>query len=401
MGLDKSVDTFDYPVIDTDCHIFDPPEIFTEHMASDDLARLRELVSPESPTIGPVVHGSVLVNRGSSYRMHMDWADAGLTNLGDPGYIFPGASDPEIRLKCMDEEGIDAGIVRNTIVPHLGMFVLKDQEMVNQVCRAYNDWVHEFCSADLDRLLPEAALPFGDVDATIKEIERTAAMRFKSTCISGSTSAPAPLSDDRWDPIWARLEELGWPLCIHAGFTPEVDSSARWILGEGKLEGSSAGAYFNMNLVLNFVLDNMVTMGEVTLGGMCDKFPSLNIYFIESGHSWAGETIYRLDKVFDCPFEEYWPNGVKATTRPSEIFQRQLFVPFEGGDRWMAPIFDTMQDNLVWASDIPHWDADGPWEGAGALRALGVSPEVERKVMGQNAARLLNIPYEKRVGTSH
>jgi predicted TIM-barrel fold metal-dependent hydrolase len=178
-----------------------------------------------------------------------------------------------------------------------------------------------------------------------------------------------------------------------------VDSSSKWLL-DGKLETSSGGAYFNMNFTMNFVLDNMVTMGEVTLGGMCDKFPSLNIYFIESGHSWAGETLYRLDKVFDCPFEEYMPNGLpNAKTRPSEIFQRQMYVPYEGGDQWMAPIFNKMQDNLIWASDIPHWDADGPWEGAGALRALGVSPEIERKIMGGNAAKLLNVPYEKKVRT--
>lgn len=404
MALDKSVQSFDYPVIDTDAHIFDPPEIFTKFMAETDLKELRALVpdvpeSRESSIAGPV-YGYRGKNRGMSYRMHMDWADSGLTNVGDPDYTFPGCDDGQARLKCMDEEGIDSGIIRNTIFPHLGMFMLQDNNVVAKACSAYNDWVHDFCSADPTRLFPEAALPFGDVEATIKEIERTAAMGFKSTCISGSTSAPAPLSDARWDPIWARLQELGWPLCIHAGFTPAVDSSSKWLL-DGKLETSSGGAYFNMNFTMNFVLDNMVTMGEVTLGGMCDKFPSLNIYFIESGHSWAGETLYRLDKVFDCPFEEYMPNGLpNAKTRPSEIFQRQMFVPYEGGDQWMAPIFNKMKDNLIWASDIPHWDADGPWEAAGALRALGVSPEIERKIMGGNAAKLLNVPYEKKVRTA-
>ncbi len=33
MGLDKSVNTFDYPVIDTDCHIMDPPAIFTDYLS--------------------------------------------------------------------------------------------------------------------------------------------------------------------------------------------------------------------------------------------------------------------------------------------------------------------------------------------------------------------------------
>jgi predicted TIM-barrel fold metal-dependent hydrolase len=151
------------------------------------------------------------------------------------------------------------------------------------------------------------------------------------------------------------------------------------------------------------MFDNIVTLGEITLGGMCDKFPDLNVYFIEAGHSWIGEVLYRLDKLFACPPTEYFgDNPLYATTKPSEIFERQIFVPFEGGDQhYMSDMtMSGLSKNMIWASDIPHWDADGPWEGVGAMRALKVPVEVEQIVMGGNAAKLLNVPYEKRVGTS-
>jgi hypothetical protein len=92
----------------------------------------------------------------------------------------------------------------------------------------------------------------------------------------------------------------------------------------------------------------------------------------------------------------------KAKTKPSEIFERQIYVPFEGGDQhYMSDMgMEGLSKNLVWASDIPHWDADGPWEGVGALRALKVKKEAEHAIMGKNAATILGIPYEKRVGTS-
>lgn len=61
---------------------------------------------------------------------------------------------------------------------------------------------------------------------------------------------------------------------------------------------------------------------------------------------------------------------------------------------------EVLSHNLIWASDIPHFDADGPWEGVGALRAMQVSKEVERRIMGENYAKITGIPCSKAVGTS-
>ena len=420
MALEK-VTEFEYPVIDADLHIYEGPEIFARFLEPKYQEQLKQLPGPFAATGDAELseydsafaifsrneqpqntEGRMKQIRGRTYRMHLESEEAWQVNLDDPEYTFPGERNSSVRLWCMDQEGIDAGIVRNTLAA--GVCSFDDPELTAAVCRAYNDWVHDFCSADPSRLYAEALLPCGDMDAAIAELERTAAMGFKTTVVPGSTAAPKPLSDEYWDPLWARMQEMGWPLCVHATFNAALDSAAQFLLSPNKVLSSSGSAYFAMYLNLNFMFDNIVTLGEVTLGGMCDKFPNLNVYFIEAGHSWVGEVLYRLDKVFACPpsddFMPHHPLG--ATTKPSEIFERQIYVPFEGGDQhYMSDMsFNALSKNLIWASDIPHWDADGPWEGAGALRALKVSNEAEALIMGGNLARMLGVPYEKKVGTS-
>ena len=409
MAFDKQLNEFDFPVIDADCHIYECHQIFTEYLEPEYRERLRGERAffrvSEDPTLdvfGTFAKGENTHNRGMTYHSAMDSEAGHAATIAEPGYRYPGCWDPEIRLKCMDAEGIDAGIVRSTSMP--GILLFDDIELVNAACRAYNNWVHDFCSVDPNRFYPESLLPCGDMDLAIAEFERTAAMGFKSVCLPGSTAAPKKsLSDPYWEPLFSRMQETGMPLCIHAGFNPSSDSSAQFLLAPEKIGSYSAQAYVGMYMMVNFLLDNIVTLGEITLGGMCDRFPNLNVYFIESGHSWIGEALYRYDKIFASPPDEFIPMERLAKTKPSEIFERQIYTMFEGGDRWMTACenITKIADNLLWASDIPHWDADGPWEGGGALMVIGVSDEVQRKIMGENFARILGIPYEKRIGTSN
>jgi predicted TIM-barrel fold metal-dependent hydrolase len=420
MALPK-IREFEYPVIDADLHILEGPEIFENFLEPKYQDQLKALPGPWADTGSEdlavnesafalfsrgesiTTIGRFKQNRGYTYRMHMESEDAWQSNLADTDYIFPGSIDPRVRLWCMDQEGIDAGIVRNTLAA--GVCSFDDPELTDAVCRAYNTWVHDFCSTDPNRLYAEALLPLDNIDNAIRELERCAAMGFKSMVVPGSTASPrGALSDPYLDPIWARVQELGWPVCVHATFNASLNSSSQFLLSPQNMLSHSGSAYFSMFINLNFMLDNIVTLGEITLGGMCDKFPNLNIYFIEAGHSWVGEVLYRLDKIFACPVsDDFMPHHpLAATTKPSEIFERQIYVPFEGGDQhYMSDMsFNALSKNLIWASDIPHWDADGPWEGVGAMRALKVDPKAEALIMGGNIARMMNVPYEKRVGTS-
>jgi predicted TIM-barrel fold metal-dependent hydrolase len=80
----------------------------------------------------------------------------------------------EIRLKDMDRYGWDIQVLLPT--GNNGNFAyrvaLKDVELGAAMCRAYNNWCHDYCSADPKRLKFVAVLPGSDVGEMVKEARR-------------------------------------------------------------------------------------------------------------------------------------------------------------------------------------------------------------------------------------
>src|SRR5207248_11519715 len=83
------------------------------------------------------------------------------------------------------------------------------------IFRAYNDWLAEFCSVDRARLKGIAMISMDDVQAAIRELERT-----KRLGLAGAMITEYPLEDRRYDqpeyqPFWAAAEALEMPLSLH------------------------------------------------------------------------------------------------------------------------------------------------------------------------------------------
>ena len=70
---------------------------------------------------------------------------------------------------------------------------LNDHEAANEMFRIYNDWLVDFCSHYPDRHIGLACLPYGDIDAAVKEIHRVAKLGLRGLELSCS-----------WDmePMW-------------------------------------------------------------------------------------------------------------------------------------------------------------------------------------------------------
>jgi hypothetical protein len=81
---------------------------------------------------------------------------------------------PEIRLKDMDGYGWDIQVLLPT--GNNGNFAyrvaLKDVQLGAAMCRAYNNWCHEYCSVDPKRLKFVAVLPGSEVGEMVKEARR-------------------------------------------------------------------------------------------------------------------------------------------------------------------------------------------------------------------------------------
>ena len=89
----------------------------------------------------------------------------------------------EDRIKDMDIEGIHAQLCFPTFAGFAGSALAqsKDFKLAELVIQAYNDFIiDEWCAPYPDRQIPLMLVPYWDVDATVKEINRTAAKGAKS-----------------------------------------------------------------------------------------------------------------------------------------------------------------------------------------------------------------------------
>ena len=81
-----------------------------------------------------------------------------------------GMVDPLARLKDMDEEGIDVAMLFGTQIA-LTVNGLMNDELAAVLCRAVNEWLFEYCSADPKRLLAVGLIPCQAPQAAVKELE--------------------------------------------------------------------------------------------------------------------------------------------------------------------------------------------------------------------------------------
>src|SRR5439155_7581942 len=115
--------------------------------------------------VGPA--GQKLVP-GQNHRVDA-MAATGLYEDGKKGVLRP--STPALRAKDMDRDGVQAEVIFGI----LGAATrLNDHEAATVLFRIYNDWLVDFCKHDPTRFIGLACLPYGDIDAAVKEIPRRA-----------------------------------------------------------------------------------------------------------------------------------------------------------------------------------------------------------------------------------
>src|SRR5499425_3730608 len=74
------------------------------------------------------------------------------------------------QVSAMDEEGLDVAVLFRTFPLHCDDSL--EPEYANDLCRAWNDWMADFCKADPKRLRPSALITLHDVDLAVSEARR-------------------------------------------------------------------------------------------------------------------------------------------------------------------------------------------------------------------------------------
>ena len=355
-------------VVDADGHVIEPPQLWGQYLEPRFRRRAPRPQRDENGKFGYVVDDRFIMRVASSLAARPKTED---------GRLPTGGFDPQQRLRDMDTEGIDVGV----LYPTVSFFFpeIPDHELHAALCRAYNDWLADFCRADPHRLVGIALLPLDDVEASIAELERAVAkLGFRGAFFRPNPYAGRPIQSPGYEPFWQCAESLGVPITVHEGVSDTLPTLGR--------ERTSNPAVLHL---MSHPFEQMAACAGLVLGGVLERHPKLRFVFLESGSGWLPYWLNRMDGHFDI-----WGAHLRELrSKPSEYFLRQCFISMDPEDA-VAPsvIAQLGDDNLVWASDYPHIDSPFPGAVRQTLEVLAAVPEVSRrKVLGTNALRLYGI----------
>jgi predicted TIM-barrel fold metal-dependent hydrolase len=298
--------------------------------------------------------------------------------------------EPEARLALMDQQGVGW----TWLFPTLGVLyeeLLKhDVEAVTASFRAFNRWLAEdWGFAYENRIFAAPYLSLADVDWAVEELEWALDQGARIVCIRPAAvhTANGPLSpgDVHFDPFWARVNEAGIVVVIHAGdsgystqgYVRDGFSAA---FGEGNT-GAEHRPSIKMWNIERAALDFLATL---IFDRVFERFPNLRVASIENGSEFLPDLFRKLGSM-----RRKAPGYFKQ--EPAETFRNHIWInPFWEDD--VAEVTQYMgSDHVIFGSDWPHVEGlPAPLDYVSDL--VDFSKEDRQKILRNNALALTGLP---------
>jgi predicted TIM-barrel fold metal-dependent hydrolase len=274
--------------------------------------------------------------------------------------VFRGAWDPEARLVDMAKDGVDAEVLYPTMA--LRMYQMKDKDLLTACLRAYNRWLAGFVRTHPDRLQGIGMVSLHDVETAVKELTEIRRLGLTGVMVAlGPGDAPA-YGEGLYDPFWAAAQDLDLPVSLHTLTDPTPRARSSIIAN-----------------VLDSV-DVQVSLGEMIVGGVFERFPKLRIISVEADAGWAPYFIERLDYIVDRR-QALYQMGMKGVAKPSEQFAQHIWLTFMRDYSGVASRHLIGVDRLLWSSDYPHGDSTWPHSQEVIARLFKDVPEPEKRAI--------------------
>ena len=347
---------------DADGHIIEPGNLWAERMPKDlrDMAPRwfrdeqgvfhQEIYGLDISTLEVMQGGmrprDMLQNMGLAAAMGQDLGRVfsedetdRYTMLDAPDWTRDGKKRLEFNLA----HGVGRAVLFPTFMLAGGTF---QPHVSAAACTVYNDWLQdEYCAGSGGRLIPVAALPIIDVEASVAEVKRCAERGYQAVFIRTNSIHGTKYSERKFDAVWQAITDTGLKLGLHPLPVWDQDGTARGF----KLRDIMAAS------ALGFPLDMMHMLYDMMAGGVFDRFPRMPTMILEAGCGWIPSMFERWEehmKVFGKVKAPDWKS------KPMDIFLRQMMVTVEACEE--IDINIALQylpaTHVALASDWPHYD---------------------------------------------
>ncbi len=351
-----------YRPFDADNHYYEAIDAFTRHLDPKHGSRIIQWCDIDGRQY-PVIAGKVF--RGVTNATFDPVAEPGCLSRyfrGNPDGANPlellkarnpiraEYRDRDARLAVMDTQGLE----RVWMFPTLGMIyeepLRHDPEGVTLMFSAFNRWLDEdWGLAYRDRIFAAPYIPLVDVAWACRELEwaigrgaRTIVMR---PAAPTTASGPVSPADMRNDPFWARVNEAGITVVVHAG---DAGYTSHGYARDGFTTDFGGIPQPLKMLQLERPIEDF--LASLVADKLFERFPNLRVASVENGSGFLAGLLNRLTVV-----------GRKMTgwfaEDPADTFRRHIWMnPF-----WEDDLDDLVSlvgtDRVIFGSDWPHIEA--------------------------------------------
>lgn len=272
------------------------------------------------------------------------------------------------RLRQIDERGIDVQVLSVN-----QWWYAADEDLARQIIRVQDEGLAAWCAAHPDRFAALTSVALQHPDLAAEQLEYAVNdLGLRGASIGGHVEGEVP-SSPRFDPFWAKVEELGVPIFMHP-------SGADNVVREDGLEGRG-----NLGNIIGNPLETTVFFSHMIFDGTLDRFPGLRICGAHGGGylpSYLGRTEVACERRANAECAN--------KKRPSEYLKTQILadsmVFSEEGLRHLVAEMGASQ--VVYGTDIPY---NWPDTLDLILHAPFLSNSEKEAILGGNLIRLLRL----------
>lgn len=375
-----------YRLISSDGHLEVPPERWTPRVPARYRDRAPRTVRLPDGGDGLLIEG-LPVQTANFLDLRAGRAPHHWGPLGLRIEETAGTGPPEQRVKEQEMDGLDAEVLFPAMLA--GPVVWRsigDDEVYKAVIRAYNDWLAEdYCAVAPDRLIGLGVIPQTNIDDAVAELEHCARKGLRGVVLGnfpGGKDYPTP-EDDRF---WAVALETGMAVTVHVKFNPlagllapqpsrlfvypKEDPTLMRKLRRGLVEW-----------IALFGLPPAVSLSQLILAGVFDRFPALHIFFAETRLGWVPFWLETADLWYRRHLgwaQEYL--GFKPPARlPSEYVREHIYFSVQYERVAVELRHHIGVARIMFATDFPHIECEWPHSRPAIEAIYADVPEAERQ----------------------
>ncbi len=414
--------TKDFATFDCDAHIVEPAKLWERaesNLTRDELESLKGTMWYDRDSQQLLVNGNADVNSFSPIpRVGPGIID--IVRLAGPGvkhdiqralnvrnldpktaltkeqseYLaHRGADEPKPRLADMDVQGIDQVMIIPTSIDTYPW--LQNVLGARAMCKAYNDWAHEYTLEDPERLFFAALIPMQNPKYAVEEVYRVAELGCRVALVRPVDAMGNYPIQPKYEPVWNALEDTGLVYGMHPfpafGVAKPPGYSEQYSGAEliRKTISSSGLSHSFLSNVQNFQAEAALWVTMVLMSGFFEKHPKIKAAVFEASSTWLSFLLDECDKTYRLYRNDRRLAPLKRL--PSETFRQHCVTGFEGDESPPSRLPEFYGDILAWASDVYHHDGDDAWRAIEMMEECELSVDYQSRFLGSNARRLYNI----------